>query len=497
MSRRIVCLWVPDFPLAARMRSEPALSQKPVAVLEKKGAASSIISVSMEARRNGIRPGQSLSQARALLPDLIVKPRDRASEASSQEVLLEVALTLSPIAENAESGCVYLDIQGVKKEKALLEEAISEAALMGLTVQAAVAGGRIAARIAAQRSKEISGIVSEGGDAAYLAPLPLAGLAPPPTLLKRLSRWGVRTAGELAALPAGEIARRLGPEGLTLHRAARGEDEKPLSAWRPPQILSERVDLEWSVSELEPFLTVARPMIKRLSQRLCASGLACRRVDIQLALDPKGEEARARTLAAPTTEVKTLIELISLELASRPPQAPIVGVSLLAHPDRGRQVQFSLFGPPAHSPDRLATMMARLSVLLGADRIGAPQIVDGLRPERYLLLEYAPPPPPKVTPPLLPLPLAVAVRVLRPAIPLIVELGGEPPQPRFIKAERQEEASVSGKVRTAAGPWPLEEGWWSEESVFRAYWDVELTDGEVFRIYRDSKGNWFADGIYD
>lgn len=499
MSRRIMCLLIPDFPLAARIRSEPALSEKPVAVLKTEGAASSIIAVSADARRRGIRTGHSLSQARALFPEVIAKPRDRASEQSAQEVLLEVALGLSPIIENAESGCVYLDLRGVRDERALLEEAVSASAAMGLPARAAVAAGRVTARIAARRAEEVPTIIPEGGDAAFLAPLSLATLSPPSPLLDRLTRWGVRSAGALAALPAGEIVRRLGSEGLALHRMARGEDEKPLSAWRPPPILSERVDLEWSIGELEPFLAVARPMIERLSRRLSASGLACRRVDLALALDPEGEEGRALMLAAPTTEIKTLVERISLELSSRPPKAPIVGIALRAHPDQARQIQFSLFGPSTPSPDRLATVMARLSVLLGADRIGAPGLCDGVRPERYHLTAYAPPPPPKVTPILSPLPLAVAIRVLRPMIPLVVEIGGAPPQPRFIKAECREGtlSSIAGSVRMAAGPWRMEEGWWSEEAVARAYWDVELADGELFRIYRDLNGDWFADGIYD
>lgn len=498
MSRRIMCLLVPDFSLAARLRSEPALCQRPVAMMESAGAAASVIAVSAEARRRGIRMGHSLSQARAFFPEVIAKPRDRASEASAQELLLEVALGLSPIVENAALGCVYLDLRGLRDERALINEAVRAAASIGLPGRAAVAGGRIAAQIAAARSEENPELLPEGTDAAYLAPLLLKKLTAPSALIERLSRWGVRTAGELAALPAGEVTRRLGQDGLALHRAARGEDEKPLSAWRPPAILSERIDLEWTVCELAPFLNVARPMIERVSSRLSSSGVACRKLDLVLALDPSGEDRRSLTLSAPTTDVRTMIELISLELSSRPPRAPIAGVALFAHSDRARQVQFSLFGPSVHSPDRLATVMARLSILLGTDRIGAPGVADGIRPEGYRLLEYAPPPPPRVTPELERPSLAVAIRVLRPRIPLILEIGGAPPQPLFIKGGSQGGTpSISGKVRMAGGPWRMEEGWWSEEAVARSYWDVEITGGEVFRIFRDPEGHWFADGIYD
>jgi|GEM_PF-4003980 len=89
-------------PLAARIRSDPTRAQKPVALLEKDGAASLIIAVGAEALRRGIRAGLSVSQARALYPDLLAKPRDRALEPSAQEALLLAALELSPMVEHAQ-----------------------------------------------------------------------------------------------------------------------------------------------------------------------------------------------------------------------------------------------------------------------------------------------------------------------------------------------------------------------------------------------------------
>ena len=57
---------------------------------------------------------------------------------------------------------------------------------------------------------------------------------------------------------------------------------------------------------------------------------------------------------------------------------------------------------------------------------------------------------------------------------------------------------LDGTIRLAAGPWHLEEAWWSGEAIDRDYWDVELTDGRMLRIYQDRyQGEWFADGVYD
>jgi hypothetical protein len=57
---------------------------------------------------------------------------------------------------------------------------------------------------------------------------------------------------------------------------------------------------------------------------------------------------------------------------------------------------------------------------------------------------------------------------------------------------------IQGLVRVAAGPWTLEEGWWNDKPVERDYWDLELSGGGLYRVYRDRKtGDWFADGMYD
>jgi protein ImuB len=247
-------------------------------------------------------------------------------------------------------------------------------------------------------------------------------------------------------------------------------------------------------------------------RRLESQALACRRLEVGLRLDPEGWDARAITLPAPTRDTRTLLTLVRLELEARPPGAPVVGFTFTAQPDRTRQAQLSLFGPAALSPDRLATTIARLVALLGADRVGSPRAVDGHRPERFTVADYSPPPPP----PERRAPRTgrglLAVRVLRPPVELEVITEEANPlshrerdgvraphlQLRSLKSTNGSDPEISGTVRVAAGPWNLEEGWWSAAPASRDYWDVELSEGGLYRIYRDrGRDKWYADGIYD
>jgi protein ImuB len=541
---RVACIVVPLFPLAARLRSEPELTGEAVAVFEGNGNAARVVAATRPARRAGIQAGQSLPQARALMPDLIARGRDRESERAAGEALAEVAETFSPRVESAGEGVVYFDAAGipippspldchpeslasaqgrggVRREGSPADSAelrlgravIAAVEKAGLPARFGIAASKLASRIAAGLPESPT-VVAEGKEAHFLAPLPLGKLAPEMELAETLERWGIRSIGELAKLPEGEIASRLGELGRELHATARGVDPRPLEPRLPSPSLSEGMELEWPLVSLEPFLFVGNAALERLVRRLESQALACRRLEVGLRLDPEGWDARAITLPAPTRDTKTLLTLVRLELEARPPGAPVVGFTFTAQPDRTRQAQLSLFGPAALSPDRLATTIARLVALLGADRVGSPRAVNGHLPERLTVADYSPPPPPSQRR----VPRTgrglLAVRVLRPAVELEVIVSPYHPEsaPRHpersegslffrllsLKSTNGSDPEISGTVRVAAGPWNLEEGWWSAAPASRDYWDVELSEGGLYRIYRDRrKEKWYADGMYD
>jgi protein ImuB len=571
----IACIYVPLFPLAARLRSEPELKEDAVVICEGNGAAARVSAATRKARKVGIEPGMTLPQARARLPKLIARGRDAACERTAQQTLLEVAESFSPRVEDAGEGVVYLDLEGHAKLgvplsskpgggeprpydsnanvgaaraaardqllRALARDVLRAVEKAGLPGRVGVAASKLSARIAAGLPESPT-VVPEGEERTFLAPLPLARLSPEWETAATLDRWGLRTIGDFANLPEGEVASRLGESGRDLHASARGVDPRPLEPYLPPPAFSEGMELEWPLASLEPFLFVAHAALTRLVERLESQALACTRLETVLALDPDGHDTRAIQLPAPTRDVKTLLTLLRLDLEARPPGAAVAGFTFSAHPDQPRRAQLSLFGPAALSPDRLATTIARLAALLGADRVGSPRAVDGHRPERFTATGYAAPPPPPLRLPARAGRGLLSVRVLRPPVPLevIVEEGVRDPttegkptavgnaarsaavsrsddenvgaglvparadpgdrdgRPVSLKSPPDASPAIAGAVRVAAGPWSLEEGWWTDSAADRDYWDVELSDGGLYRIYRArSGGAWFADGVYD
>ncbi len=505
---RLACLRVPLFPLAARLRAEPELAGAAVVVCEGNGAAARVAAASRDARRHGVRAGMTLAQARGVLPDLLARGRDPVAEASAREALLEAAWTLSPRVEAADDDLAFADVDGMEGlypgpggERQMASDVQRAAEALHLPLWVGIAGTKLAARVAAGRG-EAPTLVPDGGEADFLAPLRLEALAPSPRLAATFARWGVATVGALAALPPGEVARRLGREGIAAHRAARGLDPTPLVPCPPAPTLSEGMELEWPAVTVEPLLWAVRHALERLDGRLARHELACALLELELGLEPEGHDRRAIRLPAPVRDVGALVDLVRLEIEARPPAAPVAAFTCVAHPDRRRLGQLTLFGPAELSPQALATTLARLAARLGPDRVGSPRTVDGHRPERFAVASFEPPPPPAERRPPRRGRGLLAVRVLRPPVGLevitepLAATDGE--RPVSVASANGATPHLQGLVRVASGPWNLEEGWWGEDPVERDYWDVELSGGGLYRIFRDrGSKEWFADGIYD
>ena len=489
---RIACFYVPMFPLAARLRSEPDLTSEAVVIVDGNGNAAHVVAATRRARKKAIHPGLSLAQARSILPNLIARGRDSACERTAQEALLEVGETFSPRVEDAGEGMVYVDIAGMERhfesEQALGKAAIRAADAIGLPVRVGIAASKLAARIAAELPKSPV-VVERDREAEFLAPLPLTRLAPELDAATTLHRWGIASIGDLARLPESEVASRLGELGRELHYAARGIDPRPLIPRALPPEFREGMELEWPLVALEPFLFIANAALDRLAKRMEVQGFACTRLELTMNLEPDGFHSRTIDLPAPTRDVKTMLTLLRLDVEKAPPGAPVTGFTLVAHPDRPRRAQLSLFGPAALSPEKLATTIARLVSMLSEDRVGMPMTVDGHLPERFAVGSYAPPPPPNTRrkPPrgrgLL------GVRVFRPPIPVEVTVNDG-------RIEHiQGEGDLQGDVRASSGPWRVEEGWWRDAPDAREYWDVEVGNA-MYRVYETNEG-WKVDARYE
>jgi protein ImuB len=482
-------------------RCEPDLAGRPLAVVRGTPPATRVAEASAAAREQGVTPGLTEAQARARCPALVTRTVSAERLAAARHALLDAALAVSPRLEDAAPGLVLADVGGLGRlvgdDLAVAERLVRQARRVGLPARAAIAGTRTAARLAVRvlTRRHAVVVIPPGGDAAALAAVPVARLAVSAPVAAALAAWGVRTLGELAALPRPALGERLGVAGLHAHDLARGLDREPFQPWTPPPFWAEAQGLDWEIADLGALRAVLGEVLGRLTARLAAAHLAADLLDLQLALATGGRHERSLALTHPLCEAGPMLALLEADLARHPPAAAVTGIGLTVRPVPARAGQGGLWQPPVPRPRDLTALLARLVELVGEGNVGSPVPDDTYRPDAFTVHPFSPERPAGRTPPgdgrggdpgarLV-------LRRLRPPCPVAVALAG--PRPA-----RVEWSGRALRVLASAGPWRMSGEWWDTRAWARDEWDVLLSDGVLCRLAQDRPtGHWQVDGVYD
>ena len=474
-----------------------------------------------------------------------------AAEGTDQTVLDSVAREFSPRIEVCGPREITLDLSGLTRlfgdARTIAHELRRTAADRGLRVRVAIAGTRTAARLFVHHRAGVT-VVAPGTEANALACLPLALLSNDSNdsneLILTLHHWGLRTLGEFAALPADEVAARLGPAGVGWQRVARGEDRRPLVTAVPEERFEQTLELEWPIEGLEPLSFVLGRLMEPLSAHLERRDRGAAVLHVRLHLVTRAVHERSLALPAPMRDARTLRTLALLDLESHPPAAAIDRITVAVDPTPGRVVQFSLLTRPLPSPEQLSTLAARLTALMGEGRCGSPELVDSWRPGAFAMKPFNPGtgdrglgtgdrgPGTGVSPDSrspIPDPRSPTTALRRFRIPIPARVRVEDGRPVRVSIDRS--GYSSGRVANAAGPWRTSGAWWEEAPVApkprsgeggpvhrslgegawdRDEWDIALHDGVTYRVFRErlhagepvhrspkGEGGWFVEGVVD
>jgi len=228
-------------------------------------------------------------------------PVDRSADVRWFESVVQIIEDLVPRVEVAEPGVAYVPVEGAVRyyggEKVLAEKiagAIPPGARIGL------ADGPFAARQAAARAGELEPLIVED-TAAFLRDLEIDALGPGE--LADTFRWlGVTTLGALARLPRAAVASRFGPDGLTAHRLAAGEDRRPMPRPIPPEYAVESRHIEEPLVMAEQVAFLTRSLAARLLGVLSRDGLSPFKVMVEVEAADGTVRQRTWRSADPFTE---------------------------------------------------------------------------------------------------------------------------------------------------------------------------------------------------
>lgn len=484
---------IPRFALQAALRHQPELWPKPVALIDPDQATPRVVEVNDVALKSGIALGQTATQALARCRDVIIRHRSLKQEAAATQAVLQSADSFSPHIEATAPGVCTLDLRGITLLKdadaakvaawaARLRESIVR---LNLRPRVGIGPTPNVARHAARWTEAVQIV----GDArAFIATLPVAALEPSSDVELILHKWGIRTVGELIALGQEALADRLGLEAFALFAAASDNSVRLLKLVRPEERFEESFDFEQPVETMEPLLFLLRRFVDQIGQRLETTGFVAELVTLRLRLDSGEVIERRLRVPQPTREANVLFRMLQTHLETLRTESPIVMVALTADPTRPQQKQFGLFEVALRDPQQFQETLARLSALVGAERVGTPVVEDTHRPDAFKLVppdfENAPVPVKAAN-----LLATTPIRRLRPALAAQVEGGHEPVSLQC--------SIANGKLKIAVGPWRSSGQWWEVGKVWtRDEWDVATRDGKVLRLVQRPDG-WFVEGMLD
>jgi protein ImuB len=334
----IAAVVIPAFDLRAALRLRPGLEAEPAALAPLPGTEPFVGSVTQAAQAKGVKPGMRLGEALATCPSLVLVEQDPAGVEQAWEEVLRGLENAGFAVEPAEPGTALFDTKGVERLYGGLEPALKRAlAAVGPAwdARAGAAERRFAALAAANVARPGQAlIVSDDRTRSFLAPLPLTLLPLERERYEELEELGVRTIGQLAGLPGGAVAERLGPDGRRAWSLARGEQdargyrEHGVAPRQPPARLVETLEFPDAVGQELTLRRGLGVLIDGLLARPERAGRPPRKLALWARLVGGASWRRAVTLREPTADPERLRLALGPKLAELP--APVLKLRLEA-----------------------------------------------------------------------------------------------------------------------------------------------------------------------
>ncbi|CAN5495263.1 DNA polymerase IV [soil metagenome] len=362
MTRTILHVDLDAFFAAVEQRDRPELRGRPVIVGGDPRGRGVVSAASYEARVFAVHSAMSLREAVGRCPDGVFLPVDgRRYQQASREVMA-VMRRFTPQVEPISIDEAFLDVTGSMAlfgDGESIARSIKDAVHdeVGLTASVGVASTKLVAKIASDlRKPDGLVVVVPGDEATFLAPLAISRLwGVGEKTAAVLADFGVRTIGDLAALPADVVVRRFGKHGASLVARARGVDDDPVHEGDPAKSVGHEHTFDVDTSDPEVIERTLLAMADGVSGRLRSAGVRAGTIAVKIRDRSFRTITRQRTLPEPTDLTEPIFRT-ALDLAR--PEVRGIKVRLLgvSASNLGEREQMGLF--PAEDPRRRAAIEA-------------------------------------------------------------------------------------------------------------------------------------------
>jgi DNA polymerase-4 len=376
------------FYASVEVIKDPSLKGKPV-IVGGQGGRGVVTSASYEARAFGVRSAMPTIQARRLCPNGIFLPNDFTAYQDLSARIREVFTSFTPLVEPLSLDEAFLDVSGSVKlfgdPVDIARKVKTGIAGLGLTCTVGVAPNKFLAKLASTRAKPDGLLViPPDGVEAFLHPLPATALwGVGEATGETLRRLGIKTVGDLAAIPRRTLERAIGDSlGAHLSHLAAGEDDRPVTPDEPAKSVGSE---ETFMADLDAHDHILREILRladRTAGRLRAKGLCGRTVTIKVRWSSFQTITRSRTLPA---EVDTAAEIYAVarelyeKLAPAAPRIRLLGVSVTSLAAGPPRKQLDLLGERSGRAgwQEASEAVDSIRKRFGSSSVGPATLVDG------------------------------------------------------------------------------------------------------------------------
>jgi len=386
--RTIIHVDMDAFYASIEQRDRPELRGHPVIVGADPRGRGVVSAASYEARRFGIHSAMPIGRAARLCPSGVFLRVDMDKYAGVSREIMAILAEWTPVVEPVSIDEAFLDVTasralfGDGPAIALaIKDRIQDA--VRLTASVGVASNKFIAKVASDLEKPDGlVVVAAGAEASFLAPLEISRLwGVGKVTAAELTSMGVRTIGQLAALPEGNLVARFGENGAFLQALARGSDDRPVEPFAPPKSMGAEETFERDHADLDRLRATLRGQAERVARELRADGYAGRTVTLKLRFADFSTITRRHTSESTQDglriyeEARDLLGRIALHQPVR-----LIGLSV-SELCRAGQGQLPLLGPDTARRERLARALDQLTERFGDESL-RPASLLGRNPGR-------------------------------------------------------------------------------------------------------------------
>ena len=523
----------PTLSLDGVLRRWPDGVEPALAITDLDGTRRFIAVATRATSEAGVFAGQAVATALAMLPSLVLLPRDPDAERSALHEVALALLRFTPIVSLRATG-VLLEISGSLKlfgGRRVLRRQVAETVHgQGLAMAIAEAptphGAWLLAKEKARRKlhpPKPGRELRHDSFAAALDALPLLHLDATAPYLDRFEGISCRTFGGLRRLPAKGLARRFGPALLDEMARAIGDRPDPQILFEAPSRFDARIELMARIEHAEALVFASQRLLAQLAGWLAARRAAVRGFTLMLHHDRWTRDAIPPTaidiaLATPSGDLLRFVALLRERLPRIELTAPVLELSLAAPAIvESEECDGALFPARAQAFETLARLIEKLTARLGPEAAARIERVADHRPERAwreVRGEEA-----WRTPSAIPASKPRSgLRSLRDqdgrirlghadAVRTRVTRGSIGPRPSWLFDEPQvlevrgNRPAFETPLDLVAGPERIETGWWDDATVTRDYYIAENAAGRLLWIYKErlprpGKPTWYLQGLF-